>query len=189
MRPTVSWAASEKRWQQGEGSNCSSLLRSCKPPLPVLHLVQHKKDLDLLGQVQRRATKMIRGLEHLSYGERLRKLGLFSLKNRKIWGDLTVAWHYLKEAYEQERDWLFTQSDSDRTRENGYKLKEGKFRLDIRKTLFIQKVVRHWNKLPREAVDVPSLEAFKTRLDGPWATWAGEWQHCLQQSGLALHGL
>ncbi|KFW72207.1 hypothetical protein AS28_15179, partial [Pygoscelis adeliae] len=49
---------------------------------------------------------------------------------------------------------------------NGLKLKEGRYRLDIRKTLFTMRVVRHWNRLPREAVDAPSLEAFKARLGG-----------------------
>ena len=108
---------------------------------------------------------MIRGLEHLSYEERLRALGLFSLEERRLREDLIVAFQYLKGAHKQEGKWLFTRADSNRTTGNRFKLRQRRFRLDIRKKFFTQSVVTHWNRLPKEAVDAPSLEAFKARLD------------------------
>ena len=55
---------------------------------------------------------------------------------------------------------------SDRTGGNGFKQEEGRFRLGIRKKFFTVRVVTHWDRLPSEVVDAPSLEAFKARLDG-----------------------
>jgi len=118
------------------------------------------------GVVPEETTAMIRGLEHLCYEERLRGLGLFSLEKRKLHGDLRGAFQYWKGAYKKAGEGLLTRACSDRTRGNSFKLKEGRFRLDMRKKFFIMWVARPWHRLPTEAVDVPSLEAFKTRLDG-----------------------
>ncbi|KAK4831188.1 hypothetical protein QYF61_015920 [Mycteria americana] len=131
---------------------------------------QHRKDTDLLEQVQRRAMKKIRGMEHLSCEERLRELGLFSLEKRRLQGDLIAAFHYFKGAYKKDGVKHFSRSCCDRTRGNGFKLKEDRFRLDIKKTFFTMRVVKHWNRLPREVADAPFLETFKVRLNGALST-------------------
>ncbi|KAJ7422967.1 hypothetical protein BTVI_11412 [Pitangus sulphuratus] len=112
----------------------------------------------------------MREMEHLSYEERLKELGLFSLEKRRFLDDITVAFQYLKRAY---GDRLFTRACRDRTKGNGFKLRESRFRLHMKKNFFAVRVVRHWNRLPREAVDAqrscgcPILpEAFKALLDG-----------------------
>jgi len=106
---------------------------------------------------------MLRGLEQLSCGDCLRELGLFSLEKRRLQRHLIAASLHLKGACKKDVEGHFIEDCSDKTRINGFKLEKDRFRLAVRK------VVRQWHRLPQEAVDAPSLEVLKARLDGALA--------------------
>jgi len=80
--------------------------------------------------------------------------------------NVIVAFQYLKGTYRKDGDNVFNKACCDRTGHNDFKLRQGRFRLDIRKKFFTVRVVKHWSWLPREVVEIPSLETFKVRLDG-----------------------
>ncbi|XP_066035376.1 triadin isoform X8 [Chamaea fasciata] len=126
---------------------------------------QHNKDVDVLEQAQEGAIKSSTGLEHISYEDKLREMGQFSLEKRRVRGYLITVFQYLKGACKTAKEGVLASACSDKTRENGFKLKEAGFSLDIREKVFTVRVVRLWNRLPREVVDSPSLEVFKARLD------------------------
>jgi len=102
-------------------------------------------------------TKTAKGLEGKIYEGQLRSLGLFSLENRRLRGDPKAVYSFLKGGSGGGAAHLLCLVTSDRTGGKGMKLHQHKFRLDIRKRFFTERVIGPWNRLPGEVVKAPSL--------------------------------
>jgi ribonucleases P/MRP protein subunit RPP40 len=124
------------------------------------------KDVRCLEQVQRRATKMVEGLEHLDYERRLTHLGLQSLVNRRLRGDLIETNKIItgKEKVDPSQFFKFNQVKHN-LRGHKFKLTVVRSRLEIRRQFFSQRVVEHWNRLPAAVVETTIVNSFKTKLD------------------------
>jgi len=127
---------------------------------------QSKKDRDLLEGVQRRATKMIKWLEHFLCEERLGKPDLLIVGKRRLREDPIDVYKYLKGGGRQmDEARLLLVVHSDRIRSNGPKAERRKFHTNMQKNFFMLRVTEYWNRLPREVVKSPSTETFKSCLN------------------------
>lgn len=106
-------------------------------------------------------TKIIKVMEGKSYEKDLKEIGMFSLQKKML--------NIPGGSHEEERKQLFSLAAESRTQNNGSKLQESRFRLDIKTNFFTIKPVRQKTRLPRELVDSPSLEVFKKRADRHWS--------------------
>ena len=128
----------------------------------------YKKDKIALENVQRRATKLVPGIQHLCYSERLRKLGIPSLQYRRVRSDLVETYKIINGIDVVTRN-IFPQNPHNiPTRGNTCKIYKQHTRIDVRKYSFTQRVVDHWNALPEDIVSAPSVNSFKSKLNSSW---------------------
>ena len=127
-----------------------------------------KKDIDCLERVQRLATRMVRGMKGKSYEERLDALNLFSMRRRRLRGDLIETYKQLGRMDQDGESRLFAWTSAGHTRGHDRKLMKERARLEVRRNFYSMRVVDSWNKLPQEVVAAGSVEGFKRSLDRVW---------------------
>jgi len=124
-----------------------------------------EKDVKVLEHVQRRRTKLVTGLAGMSWEERLRTPGLSRLEKRRLRGDLLALCSFPRRRRGEGGAGLFSLGSGVWMRGNGSKLHQGRFGLDVGRHFCTERVVKHWNRLPRGVVDAPSLPVLKKHLD------------------------
>ena len=124
-----------------------------------------RQDIKALEKVQRRATKLVKGLKHLPYEERLERLNLQSVEDRIRIGDLIETFKILSGQVTIESDQFFARNHDSRTRGHHLKLSIRRAKTQARSKLFTNRVVSAWNKLPLDIVSAESTNQFKNRLD------------------------
>ena len=124
-----------------------------------------RKDIDAIERVQHRATRSIPGLARLSYEERLKKTGLYTLERRRLRGDMIEMFKIMNGRDKIRADELFNRVDSDRTRGHSLRVKKRRVKTVVRQGTFTQRVVHAWNGLPGKVVAAETVDLFKLELD------------------------
>ncbi|MEL7309200.1 MAG: hypothetical protein AAGK05_15980 [Pseudomonadota bacterium] len=124
----------------------------------------YTRDIEVLEKVQRRMTRILPGLKDLPYEERLRSLNLLTLFARRIKHDLIFVYKLFHGGINLDASKFFTVACERRTRGHSLKLQVNYSRLTVRKNFFSQRVISHWNDLPSECANAPSLSSFKFTL-------------------------
>lgn len=127
-----------------------------------------KGDIEAIEKIQKRATKLVISIRKLPYKERLQHLNLYSLKYRRLRGDMIEVFKILHHMYDSSVAPELIRNTS-ATRGNKYKLLNHTFHYNFRKFSFAARIVNIWNSLPDYVVDVNSVAVFKKRLDKFWA--------------------
>jgi len=121
------------------------------------------KDIKLVEGVQRRATKLVWGMDNLHYEERLKRLGLMQLDTRRVRSDLLETFKITNGYYDITSDTFFKSDDAGR-RGHNKKLFKRRSRLDIRKYVFANRIVDKWNALPDRCMECTTLNDFKSKI-------------------------
>jgi len=125
----------------------------------------YQKDKALLERVQHRFTRLLPGMKSLDYNDRLKKLNLWSLEERRNRSDLIELFKILKGISAASLKKMFSLASNSRTRGHSMKIVKSHCRTDIRRFFFSERVINRWNSLPQEAVDSGSVNMFKNSLD------------------------
>ena len=125
----------------------------------------HKKDIEKLDRIQRRATKIIQELRELRYEERLKECGVITLEIRRLRGDQIAVFKILNGYENIDRNMFFSLKKDGRTRGHEVKLVKVQCRLDIRKYSFSQRTTNEWNKLSTHCVTASIVNMYKNMVD------------------------
>ena len=124
----------------------------------------YKQDKEMLEKIQRRMTKMIDGMGNIEYGQRMKKLGLCTLEERRNRADLIQLFKMYRGLARPAFDTMFQFARVDKTRGHTLKLTKHCTSLEVRRNFFSERVIDRWNRLSQEVIEAESVNSFKSRL-------------------------